>query len=149
MTYYLHDTLITHQVRVCTCCYISGNIVTCKVYDRSMKQYKDSKFIKTVNGKRVFDRAAHQAAIVERNVKFVEDYLLTHPCVDCGSTDIVMLDFDHVDPSTKVKGGVAKMIHNRTSLETLRKEIEKCEVRCVRCHRLKTWDDNHWRAKYA
>jgi hypothetical protein len=55
------------------------------------------------------------------------DYLLTHPCVDCGEADPVVLDFDHIDPATKSRE-VAWFIRRR-DLVGLAEEIEKCEVR--------------------
>jgi hypothetical protein len=57
------------------------------------------------------------------------DYLLTHPCVDCGEADPVVLDFDHIDPATKSRE-VAWFIRRR-DLVGRAAEIEKCEVRCA------------------
>lgn len=42
----------------------------------------------------------------------VREHLLRHPCVDCGEADIATLDFDHVDPSTKLTA-VATMVGHR------------------------------------
>ena len=66
----------------------------------------------------------------------VWEYLLEHPCVECGEDNPVLLDFDHLDPKTKRKG-IARML---TTLywSTIEKEIAKCRVLCVKCHRLHT-----------
>lgn len=52
-------------------------------------------------------------------------------CVDCGETDPVVLDFDHV--SGRKSAGVSRM--RTSSLPKLLTEIAKCEVRCANCHR--------------
>jgi hypothetical protein len=49
----------------------------------------------------------------------------------------VALDFDHLDPSTKVRD-IAKM--HTTNIKNLMKEIEKCQVLCANCHRIKTYN---------
>ena len=65
------------------------------------------------------------------------DYLKTHPCVDCGENDPVVLDFDHRDSSKKIMA-VAQLITKIVSLDRLMIEIEKCDIRCANCHRRRT-----------
>ena len=73
-----------------------------------------------------------------RNRRFVAEYLSTHPCVDCGETDPVVLEFDHRDPTTK-RADVGRLIH-MSVVAMVRTEIEKCDVRCGNCHRIRTAD---------
>jgi hypothetical protein len=56
--------------------------------------------------------------------------------VDCGETNPVLLEFDHVRGSKL--NSVCNLIRRGFSWEKIAAEISKCEVRCCRCHRLKT-----------
>jgi hypothetical protein len=69
------------------------------------------------------------------NRRRIIEYLATHPCVDCGEADIVVLEFDHL--GDKVADVSAYASGGRTWARILA-EIEKCEVRCANCHRRKT-----------
>lgn len=73
--------------------------------------------------------------------KYIWEYLLAHPCVDCGEKDPVVLDFDH--QNNKISS-ISDIIKNRNSLKMLQKEIKKCVVRCANCHRKKTARDFGW-----
>jgi hypothetical protein len=64
---------------------------------------------------------------------YVQEYLLTHYCVDCNQSDPDVLDFDHVR-GIKIKD-VSRMIHSGYRIWRIKREIEKCEVRCANCHR--------------
>lgn len=75
------------------------------------------------------------AKMAKRNRQFARKYLASHPCVDCGESDPVVLEFDHVR-GTKVKDVSAMMKSH--SIEVIRREIAKCEVRCANCHRRAT-----------
>ncbi len=58
------------------------------------------------------------------------------PCMDCGRTfPTVCMDFDHRDRSNKVTN-VAAMKHY--SVEKILAEIEKCDLVCASCHRIRT-----------
>lgn len=73
--------------------------------------------------------------------KKVLEYLKTHPCVDCGETDVRILEFDHVRGTKKKE--VMGLIY-RYSFKTVLKEIEKCDVRCANCHRRRTSIQQGW-----
>lgn len=64
-------------------------------------------------------------------------YLSNHPCVDCGNNNIIVLDFDHRD--TEIKShNICDMVAGGYVWRSIEKEIEKCDVRCANCHRVKT-----------
>lgn len=71
----------------------------------------------------------------EDNTEFIWNYLSSHPCVDCGNSDPLVLEFDHRDGVIKLRN-VCEMYHY--SLTKIIEEIEKCEVRCANCHRKRT-----------
>lgn len=72
-----------------------------------------------------------------------DDYLATHPCVDCGEADIVVLEFDHVRGEKEFN--ISEAVFQQVSEERLRAEIAKCDVRCANCHRRATAQRAGWR----
>lgn len=70
-------------------------------------------------------------------------YLSTHACVDCGESDPVVLDFDHIDGEKK-SANIADMLKNRRSWSRIELEITKCTVRCANCHRRRTAKQFAW-----
>jgi len=62
-------------------------------------------------------------------------------CVDCGEKyPHFMLDFDHLPGHEKV-GNVSDVLANY-SWDRAKKELEKCEVVCSNCHRLRSYIRN-------
>src|SRR5258708_22012160 len=49
-----------------------------------------------------------RAGSLKVNHAIVDDFLAAHPCIGCGETDSVVLDFDHVDPKFK-RGNIGQM----------------------------------------
>lgn len=67
--------------------------------------------------------------------KWLAQYKLDAGCVDCGYKDhSVALEFDHIPGRGKKLFAVSVA----RSIEAAIMEIEKCEVRCANCHRVKT-----------
>jgi hypothetical protein len=74
----------------------------------------------------------------KRNAKIIREEKLKRGCLKCGyRKHHAALDFDHIDPSTKVRD-IAKM--HTTNTEALKQEIAKCQVLCANCHRIKSYE---------
>jgi len=82
---------------------------------------------------------AHSKKVMKEKQEYICSYLRDHPCVDCDEADIIVLEFDHRDRTNKrfnigcLKGW---------SLQTLKVEVAKCDVRCANCHRRKTYQEH-------
>jgi hypothetical protein len=100
---------------------------------RSRRYYAENleKHRKAVAAQVAKTRAAH----LER----IGDYLLEHPCVECGEADIRVLDFDHRDGEDKT-GEVMKLAKAAYSWRRVSAEIAKCDVRCRNCHAKVTYE---------
>ncbi len=72
------------------------------------------------------------------NIKIIHEEKLRRGCVCCGYNESpYALDFDHLDPATKIDG-VARM--STRNIQKIKQEMEKCQVLCANCHRIKTHD---------
>ena len=76
----------------------------------------------------------------------LDAYKLSHGCAVCGyNSNTVALDFDHIDPNTKLFNiGRSRA---KVSLEALWKEVAKCQVLCANCHRIKTFENGEHNGK--
>lgn len=83
------------------------------------------------NPDRVRSQNQNKAAIRE----FLIRGMKLEGCVDCGETDPIVLDFDHLPERGP------KLFNAATGWRTITailNEISKCEVRCANCHRRAT-----------
>ncbi len=84
-----------------------------------------------------------QKETVNGNKRWLLEYLLEHPCVDCGESDPLVLEFDHRDASTKV-AAVSSLARSGYSLSAVKREVAACDVRCANCHRRRTHEQLGW-----
>jgi hypothetical protein len=83
----------------------------------------------------VLKAARRKAWLTAEHREWLINYLLLHPCVDCGEKDLRCLDFDHVRGQKRTD--ISLMV-GRSPWDALEEEIAKCEVRCANCHRQRT-----------
>ena len=86
-------------------------------------------------------RYIDQAAASKRKIRlartmYLIEFFKAHPCADCGETDPVVLEFDHLDSRAK-SFNIGVVLHYRT-WDAILEEMKKCEVVCANCHRRRT-----------
>ena len=137
--------------KTCTKCFIDKPIEDFPFRDTERKRRhavckecaaKRSKDAYYSNHERELERAANGKRS-RRDIarQYVSEYLSTHPCLDCGQTNPLTLEFDHRGDK---EAHVSELVHNGASIEQLAYEISKCDVRCANCHRRKTANEGGW-----
>lgn len=104
-------------------------------------QHTSPQQVMSVNGQRHY--AKYRQRYLDKNKQnrkvkkeFVNSFKVGKPCYDCGNFyPPYVLDFHHTRDK---KYNVANMYVKVSSLETIKKEIEKCVLLCANCHRVRT-----------
>lgn len=105
-------------------------IVRRKVIKKKWRKSRKGRLISKESAKklRTKNRAWMQAEKVRRG------------CIDCGyNVNPVALEFDHVKGNKLFE--VSKTVNLKPPI--MMAEINKCEVRCSNCHRIKTFEERH------
>lgn len=103
---------------------------------RTCSRNKSAKFYKT-------NRDDHRAYVYQRREEmksFVRDLKSKTKCKLCNESHIAVLDFHHVDPSTKKATVSAAVCLLGWSKDKVLEEIKKCIVLCANCHRKTEWE---------
>lgn len=65
------------------------------------------------------------------------------PCADCGKKyPFYVMDFDHRDYHIKTRE-VSYMFTRNWSLDKIMVEVDKCDIVCANCHRIRTYQRLH------
>lgn len=79
----------------------------------------------------------------KRNKEFLIEFKQGKPCSDCSLLyPHYVMDFDH-DPKFQKKQNLSDLSNLSHSILVLQEEIEKCELVCSNCHRIRTWNRLH------
>ena len=107
--------------------------------DKLRKQLARRKYYEA-NKAKIKARTRERTTQVRKVVReWIREYLREHPCVDCGETNLIVLEFDHVRGTKLFNMGEATS--KGYSLKRVQAEVAKCEVRCANCHRQKTYKE--------
>ena len=116
-----------------------GRQTTCKVCQR---EYHNKLWYKGNREKRIKDMKERKRRLRDENYEKVLYLYFIKGCVDCGTRDHRVLEFDHVTGIKKKSyktEGISYMVRNGYKWSTIKREIEKCEVRCRNCHKIRTY----------
>lgn len=80
--------------------------------------------------------ATYHTASRNQRYERINRYKLAKGCIDCGYGDNpVALDFDHREPELKTLNVSAMLTYSWVKIMA---ELDKCDVRCANCHRVRT-----------
>jgi hypothetical protein len=116
---------------------------------KRQKRYNDKQIAADPEGWKAKKRKATRKHRQEKlyKIKTHLQGLLGGKCQHCGNTDPRVLDFDHVDPTSKTLL-ISQSYH--LPLVRLEEEIAKCRLLCANCHRIATLETggfNSWKRR--
>ena len=114
----------------CNVCRSCSNAVSKLYYETNIDKHKGS--VKIRNRKVRLENRERYFKILSQS-----------SCIDCGNDNPLVLEYDHKDGVIKNKG-VGELVGNGTCWETIEKEIDKCDLRCANCHRIRTAKQQNW-----
>jgi hypothetical protein len=86
--------------------------------------------------RRRITHAKTEKRLVLRNRTFIREFKAGKPCVDCRLVwPHYVMDFDHL----RDKVNTVSVIGKKGSLSRIQTEIDKCELVCSNCHRIRTY----------
>jgi len=102
-------------------CRVCHSIYTRKHYEKNKKYYKDK-------------ARKNDAKYIKRSANLINEKR-DRPCMDCKKTyPICVMEFDHISDDKLYNVSETKVY----SIDTIKKEMAKCEVVCANCHRIRT-----------
>lgn len=129
------------QERICVECGQRKPLTNFYVVRKTPKEYRGGRCNVCQTRKCNQNRwSADSALALKLEKQKIVNEIKKRPCVDCGVVyPPYVMDFDHV--RGEKRGGVAKMVGQTWSVQALMEEIEKCDLVCANCHRVRTFGD--------
>lgn len=74
-------------------------------------------------------------------------YLMENPCADCGETNILVLEPDHLRDK---RYNISELVLRAYAWTTVMEELAKCEIVCRNCHSIREArrQDNNYKLRF-
>jgi hypothetical protein len=108
----------------------------CQVYCRPCMRVRNKRHYERHHSRRRAAIVAWNRRRRDEHARLVYEFVLSHPCVDCGESDPIVLECDHI--RGQKRAAVEHLVSVACSRDVLVSELEKCVVRCANCHRRRT-----------
>lgn len=124
----------------------SGNKPQCKAcYSKYISDYLKSRPEKTAKNREYAKKSSPKLKKLRRD--FIWN-LKRRPCMDCGQRfHPTVMEFDHLPGSVKTNA-VSAMAVKKSKLTAIVSEIEKCDLVCANCHRIRTAKRSYGEDRY-
>lgn len=118
----------------------SGVVSRCKTCEseRSEDRVDDIKqYSRTYYEKNKDKICAKSKSVGDERMKYIYEYKINKPCVDCKQVfPPVCMDFDHIPEKGNKTFNLSQ--GRWKTIEVIKEELDKCELVCANCHRLRT-----------
>ncbi len=108
---------------------------------RTCKRSYNAEYYTRTKSRHNPQRALLRTEAVRSARERLAEYLRSHPCIDCGETDIVVLQFDHLRDKVM---NIHAMVRSGLAWRRIAQEIAKCEVVCANDHHRRTARAQGW-----
>ncbi len=123
--------------RVCTKCNVPQSLDNFQKVTRNGKVYVHGRCRGCASKEALKYKWAGTEALRNQKLLIVEERKNV-PCADCGQRfPTCAMDFDHVRGEKKMN--IAQSVAQTWSMEIFLAELDKCEVVCACCHRIRTY----------
>lgn len=118
-----------------------GRQLYCTICD---KEYQKEWY--SNNKVKVISKNKKRRKIIKEEIQaFMLQYLEDKACIMCGESDILVLEFDHLEDKN-----FAISQYSDKGLQKVKSEILKCQILCANCHRRKTQKEfNSYKWRYS
>lgn len=74
--------------------------------------------------------------------------LLGNKCIDCGITDLRVLEVDHIEPILRGKNSGMSGSNHLKDIRLGKVKLDNLQLLCANCHRIKTYNERWKYSRY-
>lgn len=105
---------------------------------KTRKAESQKKWYEKNKARHIANVNARRITVKEEVKSFLKALKESTPCADCGNMfPHFVMDFDHLGDDKEYI--ISQMVGSGFGIESIQREIDKCELVCSNCHRVRTF----------